>query len=414
MTTEENYFDEDELSIAEQITLNKELIRLIEKEIDDSVAANAREGVTIWTLVGGVAGAAFLFFGQTRSLIEIPSITSHVFVLALLLFQFLISLFNFISGGGIYAKRGKILDTRQAFRGRFAAITFRTASLVLLSFFVVELDIPIWMRTATILFSLLPSLYFFVSFILLILTNRPVGNNIQLPRVTLIWGLIFLACYLIPIVLLVSSTPFPIGERITTAFILGISSAAAIVMLELIVALAGASSQVRELRELKDDIVFRRQDLNGALRRFEIIREGKSVLDQMRPEYDRISSHLDRENEILDEQLKLLTSIETLTATDSASAAGTTAANPQKELLLNSYMNYNRELASLATTVNKEALEFQDKLNKAVSASGDHNSASELNQNLTSRHNELVAKQNRLEEIRVRLLSKIERPLDSE
>src|ERR1041384_1859618 len=74
------------LQNTEEISLYLELIRLIEKDIDDLKANDTRSGWTSWAIVGGIAAALSLFFGETRKLQIFPTHEVEVIVIAGLFF----------------------------------------------------------------------------------------------------------------------------------------------------------------------------------------------------------------------------------------------------------------------------------------------------------------------------------------
>jgi hypothetical protein len=60
------------LEDKERIPLYLELIRIIEKDIDEIKAGDTRSGWTSWAMAGGIVGAFLLFFSATRQLQLFP------------------------------------------------------------------------------------------------------------------------------------------------------------------------------------------------------------------------------------------------------------------------------------------------------------------------------------------------------
>jgi hypothetical protein len=90
--------DEDELEPSDQIALYTELIRIIEKDIDDAQSRNSREGWNTWGILGAIVAAVFLLLGQTKDLQEIPAETTKISIAFIILFQFFIGAYNFLTG----------------------------------------------------------------------------------------------------------------------------------------------------------------------------------------------------------------------------------------------------------------------------------------------------------------------------
>jgi hypothetical protein len=81
------------LEDKEQVQLYIELIRIIEKDIDEIKAGDTRSGWTSWAIIGAIAAALSLFFGETRKLQMFPveevktiGLGSIIFLFAILMF----------------------------------------------------------------------------------------------------------------------------------------------------------------------------------------------------------------------------------------------------------------------------------------------------------------------------------------
>lgn len=59
--------DESELETSELIEINKELLRIVEKEIDDAVSS--KHGVTPWSIIAAMGAGAAVFFGIGKELL---------------------------------------------------------------------------------------------------------------------------------------------------------------------------------------------------------------------------------------------------------------------------------------------------------------------------------------------------------
>src|SRR5437899_3183080 len=60
------------LDDSEELKLYLELIRIIEKDIDEITAGATRNGWTSWAMLCGVVGAILLLLGETRKLQTFP------------------------------------------------------------------------------------------------------------------------------------------------------------------------------------------------------------------------------------------------------------------------------------------------------------------------------------------------------
>src|SRR5882672_6356054 len=62
------------LENGEELSLYLELIRIIEKDIEELKAGDARNGWTSWAIIGGIVATALLLFGETRKLQSFPTV----------------------------------------------------------------------------------------------------------------------------------------------------------------------------------------------------------------------------------------------------------------------------------------------------------------------------------------------------
>src|ERR1700693_4935262 len=61
------------LEDSDELSLYLDLIRIIEKDIDEIKAGDTRSGWTSWAMLGGIAAALLLLFGETRKLQSFPT-----------------------------------------------------------------------------------------------------------------------------------------------------------------------------------------------------------------------------------------------------------------------------------------------------------------------------------------------------
>ena len=75
-----------QLEDREEVSLYLELIRIIERDIDEVTARDTRTGWTTWAIMGGIVGAILLFLNEVRKLESFPSKEVKIIALAALLF----------------------------------------------------------------------------------------------------------------------------------------------------------------------------------------------------------------------------------------------------------------------------------------------------------------------------------------
>lgn len=405
--------DEDELETSQQIALYTELIRILEKDIDDAQSRSSKEGWTTWTILGAIAGAIFVLLGQTKDLQAIPPETTPITITFIILFQFILGAYNFLTGNKYLAKEKRLIDSKLAFKGRRFLFYVRFIILVFVSIFIYSIDYPVWIKFTSIILIFIPVIYVLLTLFLTSYTQRPIGNNPKYQKVSPIFGFLFLFFYLVAIILLGYQLNFPVGQSLSAAYVIGLSLSAIVVLAEVLLSTSISTEEVSDLQELKDDIVFIRVGLNEALNRYKILREGKSLFDEMKGDFDRIMGCLYREEEIYNEQKKILKKISELTPLRTDSEQIQKDKNEQISLLSNSFGTYTREMNGLVSLVTKDLPPFNQKLRKSAEACGDYEAENLINNLIVQKLNELVQKENEMDSDKNNLMQQMNK-LNSE
>ncbi len=385
--------DEDELEVSDQITLYTELIRILEKDIDDAQSKSSREGWNTWGILGAIAAATFVLLGQTKDLQAVPTETTSVAITFTLFFQFILIAYNFLTGNKTLAKEKRLTDSKQVFKGKRFLFFVRFIILSVVSVFISFTDYPVWIKFTSIILVFLPIMYVLLSLFVSSYTQQPLGNNPKYKKVSPIIGSLILFFYAVAVTLLGYRLKFPIGQSLSAAYAIGISLSAIVVLAEVLLSNSTPTEAVSELQDLKDDIIFRRANLNEALYRYQILKEGKSLFDEMKPDLDKIMGYLHREEEIYIEQKKIVKKLSELLPSKNDSEKMIEDKNEQSSIHSKSFETYSREMNGLISLVTSELDPFDKKLRKAVGASGDYETEDLIKRLLNQKLNELVQKE---------------------
>lgn len=388
--------DEEQLSVSEYITLTTELVRIIEKEIDDEKSRNVRQGWSTWAILGGIVGAALILFGQTRDLAELPVKTVEIGAVSLLSIFFLFGLFNSLSGNPFLVKTGRLTYARDAFRGQWFLIILRLLLFLAISMIVGFADFGTWPKVLGIVLILLPTLFFFFSFTVAAFVELPIGNNPQKSRTAPGIAFIALGFYFVAIVLLGSQLPFPIGASLTSAYLVSISLSVIVALFEWLLWTAIASRGIPELNDLKDDLVFQRVGLNEGLNRYKVIKEGRTLFEEMKPDLDTFLSNMYQQEEIYNDQIAIIKKFKELLPVESDSEETMALKQNDAEILHRSAQISREKLISLSKAISFEIPAFNKKLVRVANATGDFDTKQIIDDLRNRRFQDLVQKENEL------------------
>lgn len=398
-----NFFNEEALTSSDQISLYKELLRVLEKDIDEIQSQNSREGWSVWGILGAIATAAGVFFSQTKDLNIIPQSTPMIACSFAILFFSLSGVFTVISSPSVLVKPGRLINARDAYKGRRFLFVLRLFFLLVADFVILSSDLAAWVKIVTILLPLLPSTFFLGVVFWFQRSDRSLGNTPVSSKYQGIWGLFFLFCYWIPVVFLFSYLPPPVGAQLTAGYVMGIMIAVIVFLLEVLFSVVAPPMSLAELQTLRDDIVFRRLNLNDALGRYKVLREGKSLFEEVKVEYDQIISQLTYQDQLYSVQSNLLSEIGKLEVPVGGTTEGTASRKAQIETLDKSLEIHQHELENSHSLVKEILPKFYDRLKKAAEATGDYDNQLMIGQLLQHRFDSLVGRESQVNALRNKL-----------
>jgi len=285
-----DYFDEENMSDADRISVYKEFLRIIEKDVDEIDSRDSREGWTMAGIVGVIIASALAFIGQTKEVDSIHPQTALIGVSFLLLIYSFWFLVKSILGESNLVKEGRMISSREASQGIVGSLIVRTIILLGVAYFVTNSDIGIGKKIGVLVPIFLPVIYFVLVVVIFQRKNYPFGNNPKFRKIQLVWGIFFLLCFLIPGLLVASELSFPIGKELSSAYVLGVSLGIITALLELLIFKSSKSTIAEDLRNLRDDVIFQRLNLNEGISKYKVLREGKSLFDEMKIDYDQLMS----------------------------------------------------------------------------------------------------------------------------
>jgi hypothetical protein len=276
------------LDDSEELKLYLELIRIIEKDIDEIKAAATKNGWTSWAMVGSILGAFLLFLGETRKLQTFPTEqVETVWLAGLLLYTVAISSLRVFYFDEQNIRPGRVRWSNAVYfshvpSGVFTFLIFLVAIAVAWT-----LPLPILAKITTLAAFTIWTVWMAL---LLVLSKRefPLGNTRILKRSGrwISWVNFFLS--LISLVLITIQLRAPLGEDATLPFILGgLLLAITLLTIRLIFTMA-PSRLLSDLKNLRNDIIFLRADIDEGLRRYEVISEGETLPDALQKELSEV------------------------------------------------------------------------------------------------------------------------------
>ncbi len=404
--------DEDGLTSSEQISIYAGLVRVIEEDVKFIQARNSREG---WTLVGvlGLLVASFAgLFRQLSEITELPLEAGKFGAVSLMFLYLLWATFNMLSGQEAFPKPGRVIPLKEFLRGRVFFFVLRGLILMLLSWFLKSTDFSSASITACIILILIPYAYGILSVIAMHYTKRPFGNNPNFAKAKPFINYLPILCYGSAVSLLASQLLFPVGPGLTRAYIIGFLMSAIVVLLELFLALAGESANVSALIDLRDDLIIRDISLNEAIVRYRIIREGKSLWDEMQPDYEEIMQELRHQDAIYDEQTAIVNKQVELVTTKflpEKSEQETKQLETDLSALTKSFGVHNQEVVSSVGRVTPKIEPFFTKLRKVTDATGDTVADTFIRSTLDTAFNRLRERETQINQLNQKLVELLQR-----
>lgn len=282
-----------ELENSEEISLYLELIRIIEKDIDEIKEGDAKSGWTSWAVLGGLAAALMLFFGETRKLQTFPFEEVKVIMIGgILLLQsanLFIRAFKINQAG---PRLGRIRWSKDVSFPDIPLWIYQILIYSLLIFVATTLSLPLWLKIiviATLAYSTLARL----AVLTFGVKKLPLGGSRLARKRGLQMFLPLIPVSIISVFLLANHMPFPVGEAATLPYILSGLAIAILLLISNLITTMAPSRLLHNLEELRNDIIFLRIEIDEALRRYETLTEGETLPDALREELGEVLTGLD-------------------------------------------------------------------------------------------------------------------------
>jgi hypothetical protein len=281
------------LEESQEVSLYLELIRIIERDIDEIKAGDARSGWTSWAIIGGIAGALFLLFGETSKLTSFPTSDVEKITLAGILSYNVVMLsmkaIYFNEGNNI--RPGRLRWSKEAYfsfvpSGVFNFLVFVTSIILTLG-----LGMPVWITALTVSAF---GLWMVWTLLLLILSTIefPLGNNKSTQKYGRIIGLVTLGLSFAAMLSIGTQLQIPIGETSTLPYVIAGLILAVLFLIGHLIYTMAPSRLLSNLKDLRNEIVFLRIEIDEALRRYQVLVEGETLPDAVQKELSFILADL--------------------------------------------------------------------------------------------------------------------------
>lgn len=406
-------FDQESLTAAEEISLYSELIRVVEKDIDSINSKDTRNGLSIWGIVTAMVASIVYLLGQTRELSEVPGDAPEIACVSIIFLYLGWFVVNVLSGTGFGLKPGRLMAPKEFLKGRIFFLSLRFSILLLVSYVLIQTDFVYWTKVVSIALVFIPIMIGSLSFIALSYTKRPFGNNPKHKRSASGVLVSSLLCYFISVVVLGSQLHFPVGHDLSDSYIVGITVSSIIFLFELLLSMASGSSGDSKLADFRDDLILREMSLNEALNRYKILREGKSFLDEMKPDYDRIIQRLNQPGVIFDEQIEILGKVENVLPKDPSDPRDSAAIKEEVDALISSFQIHRLEIGNSFELMKSEWEPFYEKLRKSAEATGDYETEHFIRRSIDTAVASLVQKEQEVNQKHERLVAAMKKLVES-
>lgn len=280
------------LEDSDEITLYLELIRIIERDIDDIQARDTRNGWTSWAIAAGVGAALLALFAETRKLGLFPVVSVEVICLTgVLIYTVVVLAFKLLSIDQTDIRPGKLRWSNEAYVGFAPSAVFTL--LVFVACIIVATSLPILylIKIFTIVAFGLWALWILL---LLVLARMayPLGNNPTTNKAGFIVSTVPLITSVLAAIGLISQLRWPVGEDATLPYVLAGIVLAVLLLLGMLVVRMMPSRLLSNLRDLRNEVIFLRLDIDEALRRYEVLSEGETFPDAIQKELSEVLSDL--------------------------------------------------------------------------------------------------------------------------
>jgi hypothetical protein len=280
------------LEDSEELSLYLELIRIIEKDIDEIKAGDTRSGWTSWAMLGGIVAGLLLLFGETRKLQNFPTREVETIGLGgLFLYNIVVLSLRVLYPNETVVKPGRIRWSNDAYFSFVPSAIYNL--LIILASIALAVVLPLSLLgkltivAASTLWALLTGLLLVLSKI-----KFPFGNNRMSRKSGLVISLVTFLLSVLALGVLAIRMQMPVGETATLPYILaGLILSITLLIGNLIHTMA-PSRLLSNLQDLRDDIVFLRAEIDEALRRYETLKEGETLPDALQKDLSEIVNDL--------------------------------------------------------------------------------------------------------------------------
>jgi hypothetical protein len=387
-----------ELSDTDEITLNLELIRIIEKDIDDIKAEQTRTGWTNWAVIGAMAAAILLFFGETRKLSSFPlEEVKTIGVAGLLLITVVNTAMRLFLVNTEAPRPGRIKWSTDAFRHFLPSSLFALFIYIGALIVVVTLTAPRWARLLT-----LASLGLIVILrglgLLLSLLRIPTGVAATRSKVTKVMITLPLLLALVSLPLWCFQLPSPVGEAGTVPYVLSGLILAFIVLTGSYLNTMAPPLLLASLQDLRDDMIFLRLDMDEALRRYEVLTQGETLPEVWQEDLRDILRGLDLIEYTYSNMETLIGQMAELVPTEAETDEERARKIDQYRLDKDSLALHNETGQKVWDALKPKLTGFPRKVGTYSAVAGDVESADKVHALVNQRLNVLTERENRLNE----------------
>jgi len=280
------------LEDSDEITLYLELIRIIERDIDDIQAGDTRNGWTSWAMAAGVGAGVLALFSETRKLALFPTIPVEIISLTgVLIYNVVVLGMKMLSFDQLDIRPGKVRWSNEAYVSFAPSAIF--SLIILIASIVIAAFIPLPF-VPRILALVAFGLWTLGTLMVLVLARIPfpLGNTKTTKKSGLIIGAITFLTSLAASGALITQLARPIGEDATLPYILAGLILVVLLLLGNLVFRLAPSRLLSNLKDLRNEIIFLRLDVDEALKRYELLSEGESFPDAIQKELSEVLGDL--------------------------------------------------------------------------------------------------------------------------
>lgn len=381
---ETELIDEGSLGSGDLIELYKELLRIIEKDIDN--LAIIKSGFTPWSLLTALGAVGLILFGLGKGIFEadarLVGLTYLFSYFALQSLYILVSSIDFYNS----IKPNRVYFPRERF-GYYPALIFRWISFVIS----IVVAYRVWEWGPSFILAMLGLLlvgFIYVTMAIPLLLNPLTGNNPRFEKVGTVFSTILNIGSGIMVVSSFLFLPWP-EESTASSFAIGGLLAVLIVLAELYIVVACPNPLIKRLTILRDDIIFRRKSLNDALLELRRIREGITYFEALATEIELVNSKTNEKFATFEAARGLLHSIEGLLSSIASDGSNTDCVLEQIAPYEHAYNVAKSNVIRLKSEIDEATRKLTEKSAKVITVSGDFDSPELFDSYFNETHRQL-------------------------